>query len=202
VGRLPALSAGHVTFGSFNNIWKIHGAVVDAWSRILLRTPGSRLLLVGLPGASTRARFESMFAARGVDDSRLRLYPAVSDAEFWRLRQQVDVALDPFPYNGVTSVCEALWVGTPLPALLGTYGQSRCAASLLMCIGLTDLVARDEDEYVEIGVRLAGDLDTLAATRSTLRERMQHSPLMGYGAFTSALEGLYREIWIDWVGRH
>jgi predicted O-linked N-acetylglucosamine transferase (SPINDLY family) len=202
VNPLPALAAGGVTFGSFNKAAKINAAVVGAWSRILLRTPGSRLMMIGLAEESTRARFQAMFAAHGVDASRLALHPSVSDAEFWRLRQQVDAALDPFPYNGVTSTCEALWSGTPMPALLGTCGQSRCAASLLTSLGLTELIARTEDEYVEIGVKLASDLGALAALRSSLRARMQSSALMDYAAFARALEGLYRAAWIDWVERH
>lgn len=201
VGPLPALSSGHITFGSFNNLWKINVAVIGAWSRVVLRIPGSKLLIIGLPGKSTRARLEAAFARHGVDPSRLSLLPPVSDADFWRLRHEIDIALDPFPYNGVTSTCEALYVGTPMVTLAGNYGQSRTAASLLTAVGLGDLVARTEEEYLEINVRLASDLNSLSRLRSSLRERMQNSPLMDYRSFTSALEGLYRRIWTDWAVR-
>lgn len=195
VNDLPARSAGHATFGSFNNAWKINPAVIAAWSRILVRTPGSRLVMVGLPGEATRARFAGLFAGHGVEASRLDLRARVSDAEFWQLRQRIDVALDPFPYNGVTSTCEALWSGTPMPALLGVYGQSRCAGSLLTAVGLPELVAGSEDEYVGIGVRLASDLEALARLRASLRERMRRSPLMDYAGFAREVEGLYRGVW-------
>ena len=200
-GPLPALSRGYVTFGSFNNLWKINRAVIGAWSRLLLRVPGSKLLLIGIPGNSTRERFEASFAGHGVDPSRLSLLPRVSDADFWRLRHETDIALDPFPYNGVTSTCEALYAGTPMATLAGTYGQSRTAASILTAVGLGDLVAPTQEEYLDINVRLAGDLHRLAQLRSSLRQRMQGSPLMDYRSLTSALEGLYRGIWIDWAAR-
>lgn len=200
-GPLPALTSGYITFGSFNKLWKINDAVIGAWSRILLRVSGSKLLIIGIPGKSTRERLEAAFAGHGVESSRLSLLSPVSDADFWRLRQEIDIALDPFPYNGVTSTCEALYVGTPMATLAGTYGQSRTAASILMAVGLGDLVARTEEEYVEINVRLASDTQYLSRLRSSLRERMQDSPLMDYRSFTSALEGLYRGIWTDWVGK-
>ena len=202
VGPLPALSRGCVTFGSFNNIWKINHAVIGAWSRILLRVPGSKLLLIGIPGDSTRERFEASFAGHGVDSSRLSLLPRVSDADLWRLRQEIDIALDPFPYNGVTSTCEALYAGTPMATLAGSYGQSRTAASILTAIGLGDLVAHTEAEYLEINARLASDLHRLSELRASLRTRMQGSPLMDYRSLTSALEDLYRGIWTDWAARH
>ncbi len=198
-GPLPALSRGYVTFGSFNNIWKINHAVIGAWSRILLRVPGSKLLLIGISGDSTRARFEAGFAGHGVDPSRLSLRPRVPDADFRRLRQDVDIALDPFPYNGVTSTCEALYAGTPMATLAGSYGQSRTAASILAAVGLRDLVAHTEAEYVETNVRLASDLHRLSELRASLRECMQGSPLMDYRSLTSALEDQYRGIWIDWA---
>ena len=201
-GPLPALASSHITFGSFNNLWKINQAVIGAWARVLLRVAGSKLVIIGIPGKSTRERFEADFAGHGVDPSRLSLLPPVSDADFWRLRHEIDIALDPFPYNGVTSTCEALYVGTPMATLAGTYGQSRTAASILTVVGLGDLVARTEDEYVEINVRLANDVQRLCQLRASLRQRMQDSPLMDYHAFTFALEGLYRGIWTDWAVRH
>jgi len=201
-GPLPALSSGHITFGSFNKLCKINNAAIGAWSRVLLRVPGSKLIIIGIRGKSTRDRFEAAFAGHGVDSSRLSLLAPVSDADFWRLRQEIDIALDPFPYNGVTSTCEALYAGTPMATLAGSYGQSRTAASILTAVGLGDLVAHTEAEYLEINARLASDLHRLSELRSSLRERMQGSPLMDYGALTSALEDLYRGIWTDWATRH
>ena len=197
-GPLPALSSGHITFGSFNNLWKISNAVIGAWSRVLLRVPGSKLLIIGIPGKSTRQRLEAAFAGHGVNPSRLSLLAPVSDADFWRLRHEIDIALDPFPYNGVTSTCEALYVGTPMATLAGTYGQSRTAASILTAVGLGNLVARTEEEYLEINVRLASDMQGLSQLRSSLRQRIQDSPLMDEEGFTLALEDIYRDIWREW----
>ena len=141
------------------------------------------------------------FAGYGVESSRLSLLAPLSDAEFWRLRQEIDIALDPFPYNGVTSTCEALYAGTPLATLAGTYGQSRTAASLLTALGLEDLVAGTEQEYLEINLRLASDLQRLSELRAGLRARMQGSRLMNYHGFARALECVYRDTWIGWTER-
>jgi len=200
-GPLPALSRGYITFGSFNKPCKINSSVIGAWSRVLLRVAGSRLLVIGIPGQSTKSRFEAAFAEHGVDPSRLSLLAPVADAEFWRLRHEIDIALDPFPYNGVTSTCEALYAGTPMATLAGTCGQSRTAASILTAVGLGDLVATTEEEYLAINLRLARDVDDLSRLRANLRERMQASPLMDYRSLTSSLEGLYRSIWADWTAQ-
>lgn len=195
VNALPALSGGGVTFGSFNNVAKIGDAVIAAWSRILRRVPGSRLLMTSIPGESARARIAAAFSACGVDGSRLELPSFLSDQEFWRVRQRIDIALDPFPYNGTTSTCEALWTGLPVMTLAGTYGPSRSGASLLAAVGLEQFIAQSEDQYVDLAAGLAADLPRLQGLRSSLRERMRKSPLMDHRGFTRTLEALYREMW-------
>ena len=199
VNALPASSSGGVTFGSFNNIAKIGDAVILAWSRILRLVPGSTLLMTSIPGESARARIAAAFSACGVDGSRLELPSYLSDRDFWRVRHRVDIALDPFPYNGTTSTCEALWTGLPVITLAGTYGPSRTGASLLAAVGLEEFVAQTVDQYVDLAAGLAGDLQRVQSLRSSLRERMRNSPLMDPRGFTRALETLYRGMWKAWL---
>src|SRR5208337_4322502 len=99
-------------------------------------------------------------------------------AEYLRIYEHIDVALDPFPYGGGTTTCDALWMGVPVVSLAGETAVGRGGLSILSNIGLPELVARDPEEYVRIAAELARDLPRLSNLRATLRQRMQSSPLM------------------------
>jgi len=194
----PCLTAGHITFGSFNNIMKLSPSVVATWSRILAAVPGSRLMIKSsspIDQAATDGLL-ARFATHGVTPGRVQCVPKSRMlADHYRLYGQVDIALDPFPYNGTTTTCEAMWMGVPVVALLGVVGRhaARVSASLLRAVGLADFVAGDLDEYVEIAARLAADRDALARLRSGMRARLLGSPLMDARATALALENTYRE---------
>ncbi len=111
---------------------------------------------------------------------------------------QVDIALDPFPYNGGTTTLDALFMGVPVVTLAGLSGMSRAGVSILTNAGLTDLTAKTTAEYEEIAVRLAGDRGRV---RQDLRARMQSSPLMDAPRFVRNLEGAYRAMWREFCGR-
>jgi protein O-GlcNAc transferase len=113
----------------------------------------------------------------------------------------MDIALDPFPYGGGTTTCDALWMGIPVVSLAGQTGVGRGGLSILSNIGLADLVAGNVDEYVQIASGLAGDLLRLSKLRATLRERMQKSPLMDAPHFARNIEAAYREMWRQWCRR-
>ena len=95
----------------------------------------------------------------------------------------MDIALDPFPYNGTTTTCEALWMGVPVIALAGQAHVSRVSVSLLQNMGLGELLADSEDDYVRRAAKLASDADRLTGLRSTMRDRMSKSPLRDEVAF-------------------
>src|ERR1700689_864905 len=99
-------------------------------------------------------------------------------AEYFQLYHCIDVALDPFPYGGGTTTCDALWMGVPVVSLAGQTAVGRGGLSILSNVGLADLVASDSEQYVRIALELAGDLPRLSTLRATLRERMQKAPLM------------------------
>jgi predicted O-linked N-acetylglucosamine transferase (SPINDLY family) len=203
VGALPAIAQGGITFGSFNNLAKVSPAVRKLWARVLLAVPGSRLLLktVSLADAATRQRLIGDFAEHGVGEGRLIL--ASADAAYsahLNRYNQVDIGLDPFPYNGTTTSFEAMWMGVPVVTLAGNSFVSRTGVSMLTCLGMTDLIADTAEDYVAIAARLAGDLGRLAALRAGLRERMARSPLTDAKRFTLNLEKAYREMWERWCG--
>ncbi|MCP4628069.1 MAG: glycosyltransferase, partial [bacterium] len=141
VGPLPSVHAGFVTFGSFNNLSKINMEVVALWAGILQKVSGSQLLLKSsqLEDRETKARFEQYFADYGITHDRLLFVGQDQDwVNHLDLYNRVDIALDPFPYNGTTTTCEALWMGVPVVALKGDRHSGRVGVSLLSNIGLEE----------------------------------------------------------------
>jgi predicted O-linked N-acetylglucosamine transferase (SPINDLY family) len=114
---------------------------------------------------------------------------------------QVDIALDPFPYNGTTTTCDALWMGVPVITLRGDRHAGRVGASLLSHVGLTALIAESLDDYVAKAAALAADLDRLTALRAALRQRLIASPIGDPQGFARTLEGAYRDLWHRWCAR-
>jgi len=196
-GPVPALQTGQVTFGCLNNFCKVNAATLDAWGRLLAAVPQSRLLLHSRPG-SHRQRVGQAVAAHGVDASRLAFVDLQPTHEYQRTYEQIDIALDPFPYGGATTSCDALWMGVPVVSLAGERAVGRAGLSILSNLGLAELVGRDVNQYVAIAARLAGDLPRLAELRATLRQRMQQSPLMDAPRFARHLEAAYRTMWRQW----
>ena len=169
----PCRTSGTVTFGSFNNPSKVSAATLDVWAKLIRRLPHARLLLKGMPfnDAMTRALFLSRLRERGVALERVELMPWLAGSgEHLAMYERVDIALDPFPYNGTTTTCEALWMGVPVITLRGHRHAGRVGASLLTQIGLMDLIANSTEEYVEIALTLAGNPGRLDYLRRTIRK--------------------------------
>jgi predicted O-linked N-acetylglucosamine transferase (SPINDLY family) len=201
VGPLPALARGWVTFGSFNQPAKIHRQVIAAWSEILRRVPGSRLVLKyrGFAGPLALEQYRAWFEAEGIAPARVELEGHSPVDEYFGRYQQIDIALDPFPHNGGLTTCDALWMGVPVVTWPGETFASRQSLSHLTSIGLTETVARNVDQYVEIAAGLAGDLPRLAAIRAGLREQMQRSPLCDGRRFAEDLTAVLRGAWQRWA---
>jgi predicted O-linked N-acetylglucosamine transferase (SPINDLY family) len=201
VGPLPASQRGYVTFGSFNNFAKVTLPMLQAWGRILHQTPGSHLLLkaAGLAAASARDRLSRQFAAQGIDPGRLDVRgPQLDQQSHLGLYNEMDIAMDTFPYHGTTTTCEALWMGVPVITLAGQTHVSRVGVSLLSSIGLNELIASTTDEYERLAVELAGDQGRLSALRLGMRVRMRASPLMDGARFAREVEAAYRQMWRIW----
>jgi predicted O-linked N-acetylglucosamine transferase (SPINDLY family) len=121
---------------------------------------------------------------------------------FLRLHGEIDLALDPFPFGGGTTTCDALWMGVPVVTLRGKTGVGRGGASLLTHVGLEELVAESHEAYVDAAARLAGDRDRLHALRAGLRTRMRQSVLMDAPRFARRMEAAYRDMWNGWCADH
>jgi predicted O-linked N-acetylglucosamine transferase (SPINDLY family) len=195
---LPASEAGYITFGSLNNFCKINDAVLRLWVTVLQAVAGSRLLF-HCPGGVTQTRLSHWFEAQGIAAHRLELVPrTASRLTFLESYQRIDIGLDPFPYNGGTTTCEALWMGVPVVSLAGRTAVSRLGLSVLTNAGFPELVALSEGDYVGIATQLAHDLPRLAELRATLRLRMQASPLMDAPRFARNIEAAYHTMWQRW----
>jgi predicted O-linked N-acetylglucosamine transferase (SPINDLY family) len=191
-----------VTFGSCNNPRKIGEAVIELWARVLHAVPRARLLLKyrnDFGSAIVADRYRRGFGAHGIAAERLVFASAIDRrADHLQMLDQIDVALDPFPFNGSTTTFEALYMGVPVVTLAGDRFLGRITASFLAQIGLDDLVARDSDHYVEVAARLAADRARRAGLRETLRRRVLESPLCDGPAYARAVEGAFRKAWRDW----
>ena len=198
VSPLPALAAGHITFGSFNHFSKLTPAVVELWARLLRECPAARLLLRArsLADKETAARLRATFADLGVEPTRLELDGSqLSIAAHQGRYDRVDLALDPFPYNGTTTTCEALWMGIPVITLAGRTHVARVGASLLTHLGTPEWIAHSPDDYIDRCRTVISDLPKLAAIRTGLRDRFRASPLGNATAFTKNLEETYATLW-------
>jgi predicted O-linked N-acetylglucosamine transferase (SPINDLY family) len=189
-----------VTFGCFNNLAKITARVIAAWAGILLRVPHSRLLLKThqLSDAATAARIQHVFAEHGVDPDRLELQGSSPHRAFLEQYNQIDLVLDPFPYSGGLTTCEALWMGVPTVTLPGDTFASRHSASHMSNAGLPDWIASGVDSYAAIAVARTQDLQALAPLRAGLRARVKASPLCDAPRFGRALGAALRTAWRAW----
>lgn len=200
-GKLPALEKGYVTFGSFNNIPKISSEMFSLWSNIVRSVPDAHLIMKAgsFSDSETRQLIVDIFAREGVQESRVELMPWIpSKREHLNAYNQVDIAFDTFPYNGTTTMCEAMWMGVPVITLAGTAHNSRVGISLLSNAGVPELIAKTREEYLEIAVELASDLNRLERYRKSMRAMMEDSPLTNARHFTRDLEERYRNMWETW----
>ncbi len=194
---LPALTNGFVTFGCLNNFAKVSAAALDLWAELLHSVPESRLLLHA-NSEFCRQSVRERFAAAALAPERIRFVGMQAWEGYLNSLQEIDIALDPFPYGGGITSCDALWMGVPVVTLAGQTAVGRGGKSILTNVGLLDLIAETPDEYLEIARDLAADLPRLRELRLTLRERMEQSPLRDAAQHAREVEAAYRRIWRNW----
>ena len=194
----PALVNGFITFASFNNIAKLSDHTLEVWAQVMNAVPSSRLLLksASMAQPSNRENIERFMAARGVAAERLRLQAWIAGkSSHLKMYNEVDIALDPFPYNGATTTCESLWMGVPVVTLRGRAHTSRMGASILASVGREDCVAHSDAAYVAAAQGLAGDTVALAAWRAQARVHLACSELFDEAGFASHFEAALQRAW-------
>jgi len=174
-----------VTFGSFNNLAKITPGTIELWSNILLGVPGSTLILKSRPleDKTVADQYRKMFQQHGIPPERLQLIGWLPGSEHYLAYNQIDIALDTYPYNGTTTTCEALWMGRPVITLTGDRHASRVGASLLSAVGLKRLITSTPQHYVDTAIRVAHELHASDHEFHELRSRMQASALCDQAGF-------------------
>jgi len=200
VNALPARQIGEVTFGSLNQFCKLNDALLRSWAHLLKAVPRSRLLIV-CPEGQARERTLAVFTALGIAPDRLEFVGLCSWPDYVALFGRIDIALDSFPCNGMTTTCHALNMGVPVVTRSGLTAVSRAGSSLLHTIGLTGWITRSEEDYIRVAAQWAGDLEALAELRAALRQRMQASPLMDPPRFARNMEAAYRAMWRRWCAK-
>ena len=202
VGALPSEQAGSITFGSFNNPAKVNEDVIRLWSEVLKSVPGSQLLLKyknWYGQASLQDGVSEKFAACGIGLDRVEFRASRDSlAEHLGCYDEVDIALDTFPFNGATTTFQALWMGVPVVSLAGETFINRAAGSILYHAGFGELAIKTPEAYVDSARNLAGDLARLRSLREGLRERLVASPLCNAPAYARSIETTYRDMWRKW----
>jgi predicted O-linked N-acetylglucosamine transferase (SPINDLY family) len=134
----------------------------------------------------------------GVSPDRIEFVHSMTRDDYLLLYHRIDIAIDTFPYNGHTTSLDALWMAVPVVTLVGRTAVGRAGSSQLTNLNLPELIAHRPEQFVEIAIALANDLNRLKELRSTLRQRMQASPLMDAAQFARGIEAAYRRIWQTW----
>lgn len=193
----PSERNEYITFGSFNNLSKINDSVLEVWAAILNSIPNSKLYLKSftLDDPWVHDKVIARFAKFKVPSQRLILRGI--DATLANHLQRyglVDIALDPFPYNGTTTTCEALWMGVPVISLSGESHRQRVGASILSAIGKHEWIANTSADYISTAINLASNPDLLHDMRQRMRKDISESPLTNAAVFTANLENIFRTI--------
>ncbi|MBV8780087.1 MAG: tetratricopeptide repeat protein [Phycisphaerae bacterium] len=191
----PSQQNGFITFGSFNVAAKLNERTLHLWADVLERVPSSRFVFKAgvLNDANARKRITNFFASRKIHGDRIQFQSAFASlTDHLAYYSHVDIALDPFPYNGTTTTCDAMWMGVPVITLAGNTHVSRVGCSLLHAVGLDEMVADSSQQYLDIAAALAEDGERLKQIRGGLRDRMIRSPLGDVESFAKKLRDVYR----------
>jgi len=191
VNDLPATTAGHITFGCFNNFCKFNQPLLDLWKRALDAVPGSRMILLAPHGSC------QSWVRQTLGD-RVSFVARENRPQYLKYYHRIDIGLDTLPYNGHTTTLDSLWMGVPVVTMIGQTVVGRAGLSQLSNLNLTDLITKSPQEFVDCAAHLAGDIPRLTDLRRTLRDRMRASPLLDGRRFARDVEEAYHSIWKTW----
>ena len=187
-----------IVFGSFNSISKVNPRVMQLWVQILRRVPGSTLVIKALQFGeeSMIENARQQLITHGVDPDRLQVFGAMPNTfDHLNLYNEIDIGLDPFPYNGTTTSCEAMLMGIPVVSMCGEVHSARVGLSLMNAVGLGELVAGSPDDYINLATELALDVPRLRNLQSGMRDRLLSSSLMDRDDFNSHFAASVRSMW-------
>jgi len=197
----PALKNNYITFGSFNHFHKINEEVIKVWSKILLLVPNSILFLkhFQMNNPIYKKKIEEEFKKNKINSERLSLDVNSKREDFLLSYNNIDIALDTFPYSGGTTSFETAWMGVPLLTLAGEAFISRCGVSININLNQKDWIAKNTEDYISKAVEFTKDLNKLNSTRLYLRENSRNSALFNSGIFADDFYNALREVWYNFV---
>jgi protein O-GlcNAc transferase len=185
----PVIKNGYITFGVYNGLSKINQVSIQVWSELLHKVPGSKLLI-----SRKEAREDILlpkFEMHGISRNRLIFDNSFSFEKF----NDIDIHLDTFPYTGSTVGFDSIFMGVPLITLYGNKFQGRVGSHINYTLGLPQLIAKDEKDYIEKAVSLANNIDELLSIKANLRNKINNSPFCDYKGFTEVIEAAYLQMW-------
>ena len=197
INALPALTAGNVTFGSFNRHNKINDAVIALWSMLLHKVPNANMVLAAIPAEFQECLIQG-FEQAGIDRIRLSLFDHTSQIDYLSLHHHVDFCLDTYPHGGGATTAHAAWMGVPTLCLMGDTPASRFGATEMHHLGLDGFIATSIEEFVEKGCYWAANIEELSTLRQSMRIRFNDSPLGQHRAFADNFEAMLRTMWSRW----
>lgn len=190
-----------IVFGSYNSINKLTNEMVKTWSEILIKVSKSKLVLKSkiFSDEEIAEEIKKRFIDNGVEEQQINLIAQhQTTKEHLNSYNEIDIALDSFPYNGTTTTFEAMYMGVPVITLAGKRHASRVGVSILSNVGLNELITYSTQEYVEKAVELAKDREQIKFFYENLRGIMLKSPLMDSVNYVKELEKIFRQLWIKW----
>ncbi len=197
---LPVKKNGYITFGNLNNLAKTNSYSIGIWSKILKAVPNSKLLLKGnkMDTPFVQEHLIKSFNENGIDADRLLIEGGEDHQKFLHVYNRIDIALDSHPYTGGLTTCEALWMGVPVVTLPSETFAGRHAATHLTNAGMPEWIAQDEQDYIDIAVKWANDIDSLAKLRAGMRKHVSKTPLVDGPRFAKNLEIALCHMWSEW----
>ncbi|HEX4055252.1 MAG TPA: tetratricopeptide repeat protein [Tepidisphaeraceae bacterium] len=202
LGEVPPAAPrekGAVMFGSLNNPCKLNDSTLRLWSAVLANVRDSRLLLL-VESDRQRARIREMMKQTGTDPGRIEFTGRHRRGEYLRVYDRLDICLDPLPYNGITTTCDALWMGVPVVSRIGPTAAGRAGLSILSNLQMPEFVAADDPHFIAIAAGLAEDFGKRSELRKSLRSRIRASPVMDGKRFARNVEAAFRKMWRRWCG--
>ncbi|MDR8393029.1 FkbM family methyltransferase [Aliifodinibius sp. S!AR15-10] len=194
---LPAKDNGYITFGCFNNPCKVNDQLLERWAAIMQQVSKSRLLLKSkqYETRSFTNRIVATMESFGIERERIIFKGHSIHQDHLDCYNDIDIALDPWPYSGGLTTCEALWMGVPVVTLPGPTFAGKHSVTHLNNAGLPGFVADNWEEYIEMAVTLASDVEKLTEIRSSLREQVAQSPICDGRRFAAHLSVAFRKMW-------
>ena len=198
VENLPCSTNNYITFGCFNNSSKISDAVIETWSEILLKINNSKLMMKAPSDDAEIAQkyILKKFNNYNIDSSRILFSPRVkARKDHYKMYNRIDISLDTFPYTGVTTSIESIWMGVPVLTLRGTNFVSRCGESLNSNLGMLEFIAKDKSDYINKAITISKNKEKLSLIRKSLRKNVLNSPLFDMKNFGEDFSNLLNDVW-------